>query len=135
MPLIVVRKMPPTDHGFHKLQSMPVLRSLGTYLRFFGTLCLQPCARCHPAQVLIQDWWCTSLTSIWRTCRPGSWPCSPGSPANLHVVPGLGPTDCPPDQMHTWHLGVGQVLCGSTIASGLLVQSSICDMFSSDWLL
>lgn len=62
-----------------------------------------------------KDWWCTALQAQWRGHRPGEWPSKVDVPARIHSVAGLGPTDAPPDQMHTWHLGVGQIVCGSTI--------------------
>lgn len=65
------------------------------------------------AYVILQDWWCTSLDATWRSHRPGASPVY--APAALHIVPGMGPTDAPPDQMHTWHLGIGQQLAGSAV--------------------
>lgn len=62
----------------------------------------------------MEDWWCTALTAEWRQHRPGEWPSNTDIPAKIHSVPGLGPTDAPPDQMHTWNLGIGQFVCGGT---------------------
>ena len=65
----------------------------------------------------IQDWWCTSLSAQWRLHRPGSCPSRDGPPAALHQVPGAGTLFAPPDQMHTWHLGIGQWFCGASVVT------------------
>lgn len=65
----------------------------------------------------IQDWWCTSLSAQWRLHRPGSCPSKDGPPAALHQVPGAGTLFAPPDQMHTWHLGIGQWFCGASVVT------------------
>ena len=67
--------------------------------------------------LILQDWWCTALTAQWRRQRPGDWPSKLDRPAKIHTVPGMGPTDAPPDQMHTWHLGVGQYCMWSNCSS------------------
>jgi len=64
-----------------------------------------------------KDWWNASLTAPWRSNRPGDWPCDVNSPAAIHQVPGMGPTVAPPDQMHTWHQGMGQHFCASIVAT------------------
>lgn len=61
---------------------------------------------------VLQGWWQTSLEAPWRTRRPGP-PASEGSA--LACVPGLAPDSQPPDQMHTWHLGLGQEFTGSMV--------------------
>eukprot|EP00438_Fugacium_kawagutii_P033540 Skav214229 [mRNA] locus=scaffold3778:171601:198758:- [translate_table: standard] len=59
----------------------------------------------------------------WQRERPGEWPSKTDVVAKMHTVPGMGPTDAPPDQMHTWHLGTGQFVCGATVApSAEIVQ-------------
>lgn len=65
--------------------------------------------------LLTEDWFCTALSAQWRGERPGEWPSKTDVVAKMHTVPGMGPTDAPPDQMHTWHLGTGQFVCGAAI--------------------
>ena len=74
---------------------------------------------------LMQGWWQPSLRAPWRANRPGP---SPTDGSALSVVPGLGALDSPPDQMHTWHLGVGQHFTGSMVAPHL--NMIYCDKLS-----
>lgn len=69
---------------------------------------------CRMLWAFLQGWWDVSLQAPWRAHRPGA-PATNGSA--LAVVPGLQATSAPPDQMHTWHLGLGQVLAGGLIAA------------------
>lgn len=51
----------------------------------------------------------------WRGERP--WvPAVAQPPPLLHTLPGGQPTGSPPDQMHTWHHGVGREFAASTVA-------------------
>ena len=59
-----------------------------------------------------QDWWQTSLRAPWRAERPGP-PATDGSA--LAAAPDLHAYASPPDQMHTWHLGIGQDFAGSMV--------------------
>ena len=52
------------------------------------------------------------MQAPWRAERP-SEPATDGSA--IAAVPGLDATAGPPDQMHTWHLGVGQYLTGGLV--------------------
>lgn len=74
---------------------------------------------CNPC--VIQEWWRTDANAEWRAERPGPDPFRAVSA--LSQVPGCGPLQACPDQAHTWHLGVGQDLCGSLVApmAGMLV--------------
>ena len=51
----------------------------------------------------------------WRTDRPGPDCLKPGPPPAIHSVAGGLPRQAPPDQMHTWHYGVGKEFCASAI--------------------
>ena len=106
-----LRKVPPIVHWLYFYENLPILQCTGRGLK---------CDLCIIAgkirMVFVQDWFCTALSAQWRKHRPGDWPCFMDIPATIHQVPGMGPTVAPPDQMHTWHLGVGQQVCGSTVA-------------------
>ena len=55
-------------------------------------------------------------TAQWRGERP--WvPAVAHPPPLLHILPGGQPTGSPPDQMHTWHHGVGREFAASAVAS------------------
>ena len=66
----------------------------------------------HCRILVVQGWWHTSMQAPWRAERPGE-PATDGSA--IAAVPGLDATAGPPDQMHTWHLGVGQYLAGGLV--------------------
>ena len=95
--------------GFRNARICQFCDSQARLLMFFG------CIKWNFVFCSMQDWWRTSLTAQWRGHRPGGWPSNLDSPAKIHIVAGLGPTDGPPDQMHTWHLGVGQDVVASTV--------------------
>lgn len=67
-------------------------------------------------------------TAAWVTERP--WTSAVKQPApTLHTLPGGGPCDSPPDQMHTWHHGVGREFCASAIVSRLIAACHACMMY------
>ena len=53
-------------------------------------------------------------TAAWRQERPWSSAVR-HPPPSLHSLPGGHPCESPPDQMHTWHHGVGREFCSSSI--------------------
>ena len=55
------------------------------------------------------------VTAQWRGERPSTHAVKMPAPL-LHSLPGGGETFSPPDQMHTWHHGVGREFCSSAIA-------------------
>ena len=57
-------------------------------------------------------------TSVWRTMRPAD-DIAVYSKPSLQSLPGGHPLDAPPDQMHTWHHGVGREFVSSAIAPSL----------------
>ena len=59
------------------------------------------------------------LTAAWRQERP--WTSAVRDPPpSLHSLPGGHPCESPPDQMHTWHHGVGREFCSSSIVPCLI---------------
>ena len=64
-----------------------------------------------------QDWFNMKITAQWRQERPGNEnPVRAPAPL-LHELPGGGPCESPPDQMHTWHHGTGREFVASCIVS------------------
>ena len=52
----------------------------------------------------------------WLQERPATSAVKLPAPS-LHALPGGGPLESPPDQMHTWHHGVGREFASSAIVS------------------
>ena len=63
----------------------------------------------------VQGWWDPSMTTPWRRSRPG--PNAVKEVTLLSCVPGFNPTLPPPDQAHTWFMGIGQDFTGSAVVA------------------
>ncbi len=61
------------------------------------------------------------LDAPWRRNRP--WTSAvKHPPPSLHSLPGGGACFSPPDQMHTWHHGIGREFCSSAIVPFLCMH-------------
>ena len=57
------------------------------------------------------------ISAQWRSERPSDENPVRDPPPLMHTLPGGGPCESPPDQMHTWHHGIGREFVASCIAS------------------
>ena len=57
------------------------------------------------------------LNATWRRQRPGEDPVYAHASPPIHRLHGGEPFLSPPDQMHTWHHGIGRDCMASMIAS------------------
>ena len=64
-----------------------------------------------------QDWYNMKTSAQWRSERPSDENPVRDPPPLMHTLPGGGPCESPPDQMHTWHHGIGREFVASCIAS------------------
>ena len=78
---------------------------------FFPDMMCHECVTLKP-----KEWWDMKLTAQWRQERP-STSAVKHPPPSLHSLPGGGATESPPDQMHTWHHGIGREFCASVIVA------------------
>ena len=103
------------------------LDELGIHVAVLYFISLHECL-CWLAQVSMfksthgvwsKDWYDMKLTAAWRQERP--WTSAVRDPPpSLHSLPGGHPCESPPDQMHTWHHGVGREFCSSSIVPCLI---------------
>ena len=68
-------------------------------------------------QLFAQDWYNMKITAQWRSERPSDESPVRDPPPLMHTLPGGGACESPPDQMHTWHHGIGREFVASSIAS------------------
>ena len=68
-------------------------------------------------QLFAQDWWNMKVSAQWRSERPSDENPVYDPPPLMHTLPGGGPCESPPDQMHTWHHGIGREFVACCIVS------------------
>ena len=99
------RKASCTLPGIYERQGVPLLQRACVFAAFF-------LPKSSP-----QDWHDIKVTSRWRRERPGEDPVYPDKSPSIQRLAGGQPFDSPPDQMHTWHHGIGRDCMASLIAS------------------
>ena len=68
------------------------------------------------------------VSAQWRSERPSDENPVRDPPPLLHTLPGGGPCESPPDQMHTWHHGIGREFVASCIVSFHAFKCHACCM-------
>lgn len=125
------RKGPLADEWIHKHSQMSLLlwqrnlfgKTLATTCMIFASIFACICVVFYRFVVgkrlrkrKIKEWWDMKTSACWRQERPSNSAVKL-PPPSLHFLPGGQPGESPPDQMHTWHHGVGREFCTSAIAS------------------
>jgi hypothetical protein len=117
---VCMRQSPFSNQWVHKHKKMPLLlikRALSALSCIHAAV---PCSQlAQPRDTkfwsIPKDWWNMKPTAPWVHERPSTSAVKEPRPS-LHSLPGGGPLESPPDQMHTWHHGVGREFCASAIA-------------------
>lgn len=75
-----------------------------------------------------QDWFNMKTSAQWRSERPSDENPVRDPPPLMHTLPGGGACDAPPDQMQTWHHGIGREFVASCIVSFHAFKCHACCM-------
>ena len=103
--------------GFTSLRKCHYCKSSESLTHSCAKLAVYMHAHDLAVQLFAQDWYNVKTSAQWRSERPSNENPVRDPPPLMHTLPGGGPCESPPDQMHTWHHGVGREFVASCIVS------------------